>query len=71
MQEAPGATEVQLSVSTKPALGVTVNAMAAADLLFTVNVLAALVVPRATLPNERDAGVIVTGATPVPVRLAV
>ncbi|HTR67803.1 MAG TPA: hypothetical protein VMH85_18625 [Terriglobales bacterium] len=41
------------------------------DLFATVKVLTALVAPMATLPNERDAGLIVAGAAPVPVRLLV
>jgi hypothetical protein len=71
VQDAPPATEEQLSVSLKFALGTTVKLIVAALLLVTVKVLATLVDPTPRLPNERDAGVMVTGATPVPVRLAV
>lgn len=69
VQEAPAATEAQLSVSVKFALAATVNAIAVVPLFDTVKVLAALVDPTATLPNARVAGVMVTGAMPVPVTL--
>jgi len=70
VQDPFAATEPQLSVSTKSVLGVTVKATAAAVLLLTVKVFAALVVPAATLPNAREAGEMVTGAIPVAVTLA-
>jgi len=71
VQEPWAATEAQLSVLVKLALGVTLKAMDPLLLLVTVNILATLVDPIATFPNARLAGVIVTGATPVPASAAV
>ena len=44
-----------------------VMGIAAVVLFFTVSVWAGLVVPRLTLPKAAEAGVMVIGATPVPV----
>jgi hypothetical protein len=67
VQDAPPATEAQLSVSLNGALVAIVIAMAEVPLLETVKVLAALGDPTPTLPNLLVAGVIDAGATPVPV----
>jgi hypothetical protein len=69
VQEAPAATEAQLSVSVKFALAAMVNPIAVVPLFDTVKILAALGDPTATLPNARFAGVMVAGAMPVPVTL--
>ena len=69
VQEAPPAKAAQLSVSVKFVLAATVNAIAVVPLFFTVKVLAALVDPTPTLPNARVAGLMVSGAMPVPVTL--
>ena len=71
VQEALARTDPQLSISEKPALAVTANDIVEPDLFVTVKVLGALVAPMAALPNARDAGLMVTGAAPVPVRLLV
>jgi hypothetical protein len=71
VQDPPAATELQLSVSGKLALGVRVKAIAVVPRLETVNVFAALVDPTPTLLKARVAGLTVTGAIPVPVKLAV
>jgi hypothetical protein len=69
---APAASELpQLFVWLKFALGVIVNASGSVLRLVTVKVRVALVVPMATLPKDRDVGVTVTGALPVPCTLAV
>jgi len=67
VQLAPAATDEQLSVSVKFALGVMVKAIAAELLLTTVKVLAGLTDPTATLPKARLVGLTLTGAIPVPV----
>ena len=68
VQEAFPASELpQVLVWVKPALGVIVRANALLPRFVTVKALAALVDPTATLPNDVDAGLRVTGATPVPV----
>ena len=48
-----------------------IDGCTAVVLLCNVKVLAALVAPWATEPNAREAGVMVMGVTPVPVRVAV
>jgi hypothetical protein len=68
VQEAFPASELpQVLVWVKPALGVIVKAKALAPRLVTLKLLAELVDPTATLPNDVDAGLRVTGATPIPV----
>jgi hypothetical protein len=71
LQEAFAANDTpQVLVWVKPALGVMLNAIAVPPELVTVNALAALGDPTATLPNEIEAGLMVTGTTPVPVMAA-
>ena len=68
VQEALAASEIpQVLVCVNPALGVTDNASAPAPELVTVNDLAPLAAPTATLLNVAAAGLRATGATPVPV----
>jgi hypothetical protein len=71
VHELSAATEVHPVGSNSGLLLETVIDIAAVVLFFTVKVLAALVVPWATEPKAREAGVSVIGATPVPVRVAV
>ena len=72
VHEAPAAKEAAQPVSTNSALLLdTVIGIVAVVLFLTVRVLAALVVPCVTEPNELDEGPIVMGVTPVPVRVAV
>ena len=72
VQEAAAAKEVVHPVAANSVLLlVTVSGMAVVVLFLTVKVLAALVVPCVTLPNAREAGVMVIGETPVPVKLSV
>jgi hypothetical protein len=71
VHELSAATEVHPVASNSGLLLETVIDIAADVLFFTVKVLAALVVPWATEPKAREAGVSVIGLTPVPVRVAV
>src|SRR5271168_4077165 len=70
VHDAPAAKEVPHPVAANSALLlVRATDIVAVVLFFTVKVLAALVTPSTTLPNAREAGVMVIGVTPVPVRV--
>jgi hypothetical protein len=72
VHDAPAAKEVPHPVATNSGLLLEMlSGIAAVVLFFTVKVRAVLVVPWVTEPNARDAGVMVIGVTPVPVRVAV
>jgi hypothetical protein len=72
VHEALAAKEALHPVSANSVLLLeTVIGTAAVVLFCTVNVLAALVVPWVTEPNACEAGVMVIGATPVPVNVSV
>jgi hypothetical protein len=71
VQVAPAATVAQLLVCVKDALASTVSAIVPVVRLVTVKVFGALVVPTAMFPNDRDAGLMVTGVMPVPETLPV
>jgi hypothetical protein len=71
VQVEPAATEVHPVAANSGLLLETVTGSAAVVLFLSVKVLAALVVPWATEPKLREVGVMVIGATPVPVRAMV
>ena len=72
VQEAAAAKEVVHPVAANSVFVLeTVSGMAVVVLFLTVKVFAALVVPCVVFPKARDAGVMVIGETPVPVKVRV